>query len=89
MCSFESTWLRDCPNDFKRVSYRRYVHDILALFSFPDHADKFREYLSSKHPDINVSIEKKEGGCFPFLDVNIFCENSHLELTSLEKKKRI
>ena len=43
MCSFESRWLRDCPNDFKTVFYRRYVHDIFALFSSPDHADKFKE----------------------------------------------
>ena len=25
MCSFESKWLRDCPNDFKPVIYGRYV----------------------------------------------------------------
>ena len=42
MCSFESKWLRDCPNDFKPVFYRRYVDDIFALFSSPDHADKFK-----------------------------------------------
>ena len=47
--SFESKWLRDCPNDFKPVFYRRYIDDIIfLLFSSPDHADKFREYLSSK-----------------------------------------
>ena len=43
VCSFESRWLRDCPNDFKTVFYRRYVDDIFALFSSPDHADKFKE----------------------------------------------
>ena len=45
MCSFESKWLRDCPNDFKPVFYRRYIDDIFALFSSPDHAGKFREYM--------------------------------------------
>ena len=39
MCSFERKWLRDCPNDFKPLFYRRYVDDIFALFSSPDHAD--------------------------------------------------
>ena len=57
MCSFESKWLQDCPNDFKPVFYRHYVDDIFALFSSPDHADKFKEYLSSKHPNINFTIE--------------------------------
>ena len=51
MCSFESGWLRDCLNDFKSVLYRCYVDDIL-LFCSLDHAHKFKEYLSSKHPNI-------------------------------------
>ena len=64
MCSFESKWFRDCPNDFKPVFYRRYIDDIFVLFSSPDHADKFREYLSSKHRNIKFSIEKEEDGTF-------------------------
>ena len=46
-----------------------------ARFSFSDHADKFKEYLSFKHIDINFFIEKEKDGCLPFLDGNIFCEN--------------
>ena len=75
MCSLESKWLRDCPNDFKPVFYRRYVNDIFALFSSPDHADKFKEYLQSKHPNIKFSLEKEKDGCLASLDVNIFREN--------------
>ena len=75
MCSFESRWLRDCSNDFKPVLYRQYVDGIFVLFSSPDHADKFEEYLSSKHPNINFSIEKEKDGCLPFIDVKIFREN--------------
>ena len=75
LCSFESKWLRDCPNDFKPVFYRRNANDIFALFPTPNHADKFKEYLSSKHPNINFSIEKEKDDCLPFLDVNIFREN--------------
>ena len=55
--------------------YRRYVDDIIALCSSPDHVDKFKEYLSSKHPNITFSIEKEKDGCLPFLDVKIFHEN--------------
>ena len=86
MCSFESKWLRDCPNDFKPVFYRRYIDDIFVLFSSPDHADKFREYLSSKHPNIKFSIEKEEDGCLPFLDVNIFRENDKFATNVYRKK---
>ena len=50
------------------------VDGIFALFSSPDHADKFKEYLSPKHPKINFSIEKDKDDCLPFLDVNIFRE---------------
>ena len=60
MCSFESIWLQDCPNDFKPVFYRRYVDDIFAPFSSPDYADKFKEYLSLTHPNINFSIVKEK-----------------------------
>ena len=86
MCSFESKWLRDCPNDFKPVFYRRYVDDISALFSYPDHADKFKEYLSSKHPNINFSIEKEKDSCLPFLDINIFRENEKFATNVYRKK---
>ena len=86
MCSFERRCLRDCPKDFKPVFYRRYVDDIFALFSSPDHADKFKEYLSSKHSNINFSIEKEKDGCLPFLDVKIFCENKTFATKVYRKK---
>ena len=63
MCSFESNWLQDCLNDFKPVFYRRYVDDLFVMFSSPNHAATFKEYLSSKHPNINFSKEKEKNGC--------------------------
>ena len=66
MCSFESKWFRDCPNDLKPVSYRRYIDDIFVLFSTPDHADKFREYLPSKHPNINFFYRERGRLSFTF-----------------------
>ena len=66
MCSFESRCLRDCPNDFKHVILMTH-----SLFSSPHHADKFKEYLSSKHINIKFSIQKEKNGCLPFLDVDI------------------
>ena len=38
-------------------------------------SDKFKKYLSSRHPNINLSIEKEKDGCLPFVDVNLFREN--------------
>ena len=83
ICNFESKWLRDCPNDSKPVFYRCYIDDIFVLFSSPDHADKFREYLSSKHPNIKFSIEKEEDGRLPFL--TFFMKMINLQLMSIEK----
>ena len=59
MCSFESKWLQDCSNDFKPLFHRCYVDEIFALFSSPDHEDKFKEYLSSKHSNISFCKEKE------------------------------
>ena len=86
MCSFESKWLRDCPNDFKPMFYRCYIYDIFVLFSSPDHADKFREYLLSKHPNMKFSIEKEEDGHLPFLDIKIFHENDKFATNVYRKK---
>ena len=55
MSSFESKWLKDCPRNLEPVLYRRYVDDIFVLFSSIDQAEKFKKYLSSKHPSINFS----------------------------------
>ena len=52
----------------------------------PNHADKFREYLSSKHPNIKFSIEKEEDGCLPFLNINIFRENDKFATNVYRKK---
>ena len=62
-----------------------YVDDIFALFSCPDHADKFREYLSSKHPNINFSVEKEKDGCLLFQMLTFFMKTRNLQL-STEKR---
>ena len=67
MSSFKSKCLWDCPNVFKAMSYRRYIDDIFVLFSSPDHAGKFREYLLSKDSNIKFSTGKEEDGCLPFV----------------------
>ena len=56
------------------------------LFSSSDQADNFREYLSSKHPNIKLSIEKEEDGRLPSLDINIFRENDKFATNVYSKK---
>ena len=74
MWSFENKWFEDCLHALKPVFYREYADDIFVLFSSFNHAEKFKEYLSSKHPTKNLSLEKKIDGRLSFLDVNIFHE---------------
>ena len=66
--------------------YRRYIDYIFVLFSSPDYADKFRECLTSKHPNIKFSIEKEKDGCLPFVDVNIFRENENFATNVYRKR---
>ena len=63
MCSFENKWPKDFHHSWKRVFYRWYVDDIFVLFSSLDQAEKFRKYLSSKHPTIRFLLEKENDGC--------------------------
>ena len=86
MCSFENKWLKDCPHSLKPVFYRRYVDNIFVLFSSLDQAEKFKKYLSSKHPNIKFSLEKENDGRLSFLDINIFREKGKF-VTNVYRKK--
>ena len=59
MCSFENKWFKDCPHSLKPVFYRWYVDGLFVLLSSLDQAEKFKKYLSSKHPNMNFSLEKE------------------------------
>ena len=86
MCNFENKWLKNCPDSLKPVFYRRYVDDIFVLFSSLDQAEKFKKYLSSKHPNINFSLEKENEGRSSFLDDNIFREKGKFATNVYRKK---
>ena len=57
LCYHESNWLKDCPQDFKPVYYKKYVDDIFVLFSKPEHALFFLEYVKKSHNNMKFSIE--------------------------------
>ena len=79
MCRFDSRWLPDYLDDFKPLFFRRYGDDIFALFSFPDHVKKFKEYLSSKHL-------KRQMALYIFQMLTFFMKTRNLQLTSIEKR---
>ena len=58
-----------------------YLHCFLLLIM-----QIIKEYLSSKHPNINFSIEREKDSCLPFLDVNIFHENEKFATNVYRKK---
>ena len=47
---------------------------------------KFFDYLNSRHPNVNVSFEKQNGGKLAFLDILISNENDSF-CTSVFRKK--
>ena len=45
----ETNWLQNCQSDFKSHCYQRYVVDILALFTSPEHSETFGRFLNGQH----------------------------------------
>ena len=81
----EENWLNKCPIKFKPSFYRRYVDDIFVLFESSESVDSFREYISSKHQNINFTDEKENDGSLLFLDVKI-CRKNGTFVTSVYRK---
>ena len=63
----EENWLDKCPIEVKPSFYRRYVDDIFILFESPEFSHSFREYMSSKHQNINFTVEQENIGSLLFL----------------------
>ena len=81
----EENWLNKCPLRFKPSFYRRCVDDIFVLFESSEPADSFREYMSSKHQNINFTVEKENVGSLSFLDVKA-CRKNGKFVTSVYRK---
>ena len=71
----KENWLNKCSIEFKSSFYRKYVDDIFVLFDSSESASSFRKYMSSKHQNINFTVEQEKVGSLSFLDVNICCKN--------------
>ena len=75
----------ECSDEFKPVYYRRYVDEIFVLFRSPDHLEKFKNYLNSKHRNIRFTCEKEHNNSMPFLDVLITRTNNGFKTSVYHK----
>ena len=66
----ENKWLSQYEGQ-KPTFYRRYVDDIFATFAHENDANKFFDYLNSRHPNIKFTKENSENNSIPFLDILI------------------
>ena len=82
---YEQIWLDDCPIDIKPKFYRRYVDDIFVLSESQEQLEKFKDYLNSKHENINFTSEFEKDGKLPFLDMLIDRNNGKIQ-TSVYRK---
>jgi len=71
LCNFEKLFIDSCPNEFKPKFYKRYVDDTFLIFDNETQSKQFHEYINSKHPNINFTIEKQNNNSLSFLDINI------------------
>ena len=62
-----------------------HMDDIFVLFESPESVCCFREYMSSKHQDINFTVEQENIGSLLFLHFQIYCKNGKI-VTSVYRK---
>ena len=85
LCHYERIWLDNCPMEFKPVFYWRYVDDVFALFSSPEHVQLFKNYLNGQHVNISFTSEVEHNETLSFLDVKVSRNNDNFN-TSLYRK---
>ena len=85
LCHHEKKQLNYCPNNFKPVSYKRYVDDIFVLLKKSEHVQLFVNYMNSKQKNIAFSYETEKDGAMSFLDVNMFREKGKF-VTNVQRK---
>ena len=68
MSYYEQIWLDECPLEFKPKYYQRYVDNVFISVEIIEHVGKFKEYLNSKHQNINFTCEIECDDKMPFLD---------------------
>ena len=82
----EENWLNKCPIEYTPSFYRRYNDDIFKLYESSESAYLFREYMSSKHQNINFTVLQKNIGSLLFLEVKICRKNGKFVLVFTENQ---
>ena len=67
----EENWLNKCSIEFKPSFYIRYIYDIFGVFESSQSPGLIFEYMTSKHQNINSTVEQENVGSFSFSGVKI------------------
>ena len=82
---YETSWLSNCPSQFKPIFYRHYVDDCFLLFRSSTCILPFLNYLNSQHTNIKFTYKTENNNTLSFLDIKI----NHSEInftTSIYRK---
>ena len=85
LCHHETTWISDCPIEYRPVFYKRYVDDTFLLFRNHAHVESFCSFLNTRHPAIKFTSEVENNNTLNFLDINIVRKNNEF-VTSVFRK---
>lgn len=85
MSHLEKKWLKECPNSFKPIFYRRYIDDIFVMFTSGDHVELFADFMNKCHPNIKFTFEKEENKIMPFLDFEFSRNGTQIESSVYRK----
>ena len=72
MCSFESNGSKIALTVWNLSSINAMLMIYLYSFALSINQKSLKKNLTSKHPNINFSLEKENDGHLSFLDINIF-----------------
>ena len=86
LCFWEEKWLEECPDAFRPLYYRRYIDDTFILFKCPSHVPLFLDFLNSRHPSIEFTVDIERNHSLSFLDVTVTHDSSGKFSTSLYRK---
>ena len=75
MCHHEEIWMKQCPEAFRPLFFRRFVDDIFCIFRDKSQAQLFKDFLNSRHKNITFTAEFENNNKLDFLDVSLTFAN--------------
>ena len=89
MSVLEQNFMNQCPAVCKPLFYKRYMDDTFVLFANSEKAAHLKNYINSRHPNIQFTMDKEQNCTLPFLDINVArnsTETSTTFVTSIYRK---